>query len=182
MGWLRNSIAKLKLLYMLDLDADEGTIHVGSVRMFLPPVRVLSATRDRVIDIGPAGQRFMYEAGEDAGHEYADAIEDLGVDITSAEEFVEMCEAFGTTSGWGKITVTAVDLDGHTATVEIANTMFRSEEDEKVCEYHAGMLAGAAERILGTAMDAKEVACMNQGADACVFELREEGELDGLFN
>lgn len=178
---LKNFIAKLKLLYALDLDADAGLIHVGGVRVFLPPTRVLSATRDHLIDIGPAAQRFMYEAGKDAGHEYADAMTELGKNIDSEDDFVALCEAFGTMSGWGNIHVEQVDMDKHTGVVTISNTMFRSETDEKACEYHSGMLAGSAERILGVSMDAKERDCMNQGADACRFELREEGDFESLF-
>lgn len=178
---LRNLLTKLKLLYMLDLDTDAGTMSIGDTRVFVPPTRVLSATRNRLIDIGPAAQRFMYEAGKAAGREYADAVEQLGVSIQTEEEFVDLCESFGTLTGWGNIHVAEADFANNEYTVEIKNTLFESDADERVCEYNAGMLAGAAEHILGTAMDTKETSCMNRDAAVCTFDMREEDAFDSLF-
>lgn len=178
---LRNLFTKLKLLYLLDVDAAEGVMRIGGTRVFLPPTQVLSATRDRLIDIGPAAQRFMYEAGKDAGREYAAAVEELGFSIASKEDFVKLCESFGILSGWGRIRVVKTDFENNVYRVEIGNTIFRSEQDEKVCEYHAGMLAGAAERILDEPMDAKEVACVNQDSEYCVFDMKKEGAFEHMF-
>lgn len=178
---LRSLLVKLKLLFMLDVDITEGTMHIGDTRVFLPPTRVLAATRDRLIDIGPAAQRFMYEAGKAAGREYADAVEQLGISIESKQEFVDLCESFGTLTGWGRITVHETDFTNNEYTVEIANTAFRSDNSEKACEYHAGMMAGAAEHILDTDIDVKETACINQGDDTCLFDMREADEFDHLF-
>lgn len=172
---------KLVLLYALDVHPEEGVLHIGEERVMIPPAMILTETRERIVNIGPAGRRFLYETGKDTGKAYAEAIEQSKDTETAEEELADLCASFGSYTGWGRFNVVEEDFDTHEFTVVLHNTPFLNEREEKTGEYHAGMLAGAAEHILDTGMEARETACENARSDHCRFAIGPEEEVDVRF-
>ncbi|OYT52660.1 MAG: hypothetical protein B6U72_07565, partial [Candidatus Altiarchaeales archaeon ex4484_2] len=75
------------------------------MRVFLSPTEILNVTRKKIIGIGPAGRRFMYEAGKAAGRRYAEAVEEIYGEVEAKNRFVETCKKFGSLTGWGHLDV-----------------------------------------------------------------------------
>lgn len=175
---ISNFWEKLKLLYALRFHTDRGAIALGGVRTIVAAASILDATRRQIAQIGPAGDRFMYQAGKEAGKEYAEAVAQIKGDFSSEEAFTSTCEAFGTLTGWGDITVVAADFDAHEFRIELANTIFSTDEAEATCEYNSGMMAGAATVILDEPMDVKEVQCSNDGHTVCIHEMKPADAID----
>lgn len=166
------------LLKNLEMDEENGEINMGGERFIIASTEILNETRKKLYSIGDPAKRFMYQAGKEAGKKYAESIEKLKGDIESDEQFVEISEKFGTLTGWGKLSVTETDFENHEFTITVGNTFFTTEKDEKTCEYLAGMLAGAGEKILGRDMDVKETYCVNEKTgdkpekEKCIFEMK----------
>ncbi len=179
--WLRTWTTKLKLLYLLDLDVDRGELSFDDTRVILPPAHLLAATRDRMEDIGPAGQRFLYETGKEAGKEYAAAVEEIVGQELEREGFADICAEFGAYTGWGDHRIEKMDFDNDEYVVTVGNTPFRNDREEKTGEYHAGMLAGAGEYIRGIELEAQERTCENMGADRCEFVIKPSDQFNALF-
>ncbi len=178
---IRRLIGKLKLMYVLEMDIDNGALYLADTRLMLPPALALSATRDRIQDIGPAGQRFLYETGKDAGRQYASSIEQIMGRELQPEDFADLCAEYAAYTGWGHQEIKKMDFEKDEYVVTVQNTPFRNDRDEKTGEYHAGMFAGAGEYILGFDVDAKEIECENAGADRCVFMVKISERFDSLF-
>lgn len=178
MGRITNLWEKLKLLYALRFHTDRGAITLGGVRTIIAAASILDATRRQVAQIGPAGDRFMYQAGKEAGKEYAEAVAEINGGFGSEEAFTATCEAFGTLTGWGDITIVEEDFDNHAFRIELANTIFSTETAEHTCAYNSGMMAGAATVVLGEPMDVEEVQCSNDGHRVCVHEMKPAEDID----
>lgn len=177
----RRLVQKLKLFLLLRMHPAVGAITVHGVRSVITPAPLLTATRDRLADIGPAAKRFMYEAGKEGGHAYASSLEDAYGPFSAEDDFVTASKQFANLTGWGRLEIVEEDYDEDRFTIHIYNTLFHGPADETVDEYHAGLLAGAAEVIIGRPMDVKEVACADNDTEHCVFEMRPEGEFTTLF-
>jgi len=176
-------IDELKLLKEIGYSSGEGELRVGGVRVFLSSTDILNVTREKIIGIGPAGRRFMYEAGKAAGRRYAEAVEEIYGRVEAKNRFVESCERFGSLTGWGHLKVVEEDFNSFFFKITLRNTFFSSDKQEKTCEYNAGMLAGAAEVILGREMDVLETQCVNESDefDECVFSMKPSVEFKQLF-
>ena len=174
---------ELKLLREIGYSIGEGELRVGGVRVFLSPTEILNVTRKKIIGIGPAGRRFMYEAGKAAGRRYAEAVEEIYGEVEAKNRFVETCKKFGSLTGWGHLDVVEENFEAAVFKLTLKNTFFTSNKPEKTCEYNAGMLAGSAEVILGREMDVMEMQCVNESEenDECVFSMKPSEEFKQLF-
>lgn len=176
-------LKELEILKELDYKEEEGSLWIGGIRVFLPAVDILDVTRRKINGLGPAGKRFMYEAGKESGRRYADAVNKIHGKVEARDNFVELSEKFGSLTGWGKLEVVEKDYENQQFTVHLRNSLFTTEKKERTCEYNAGMLAGAAEVILQREMDVKEISCVNETEEnkKCVFEMKPSEEFEILF-
>jgi hypothetical protein len=146
---------RLKLIYRLSLDFSRGDIRLGDTRVFIGPTKILAHTRTKLRDIGPTGDRFLYEAGKEAGEDYAESVWEVTGDLETEQDFIEMCAEFGGYTGWGHIEVIESDMENSEFRLSIENGMIESGAEERT-PYTSGMFAGAAVVILDRDMDVQK--------------------------
>lgn len=146
---------KIKLLMKLSVNFSRGEIRLGETRVFTGPTKLLDHTRTKLRDIGPAGDRFLYEAGKESGNDYALSLWKITGGLDSEKDFIDMCAEFGAYTGWGKIEVTEADMETSEFKLAIENGFFSASVDEPT-PYTSGMFAGAAEVILDREMDVEK--------------------------
>jgi len=178
---IRGIVQKLKLFWVMSANPDAGELRAGSVRSILTPATLLDATRHRVKDIGPAGKRFMYEAGQESGKEYASYVANIYGGFKDEKRFTEVAEQFARLSGWGQVEVVEADFNTARFTIELQNTIFSADVEEKTCEYVAGVMSGTATVIFDQDIDVREEQCVNEGQERCVFTMRPSDAFDSIL-
>ena len=137
---------RLKLLKRLSYKPSEGEIKLNDSRMFMGPTSLLVHTRDKLMDIGPTGNRFLYDAGKEAGKDFAVNLVEVCGDSENEMEIVEMAAHFSSMTGWGDIEVIDADQRKDHYRIKIENGFFDTDGTEPT-PYTSGMLAGASEKI-----------------------------------
>lgn len=143
---------RIKLLLRLSYSPSEGIIKLDDTRVFTAPISLLTHTRDKIRDIGPTGDRFLYEAGKEAGKEFAETLDDINDASDKSERMVRKASQFGSYTGWGSIEVYEMNMEDQEFRIKIENGFFDTESEEPT-PYTSGMLAGAAELILKREMN-----------------------------
>ncbi len=170
-------IEKIKLLKNLKIDESKGEMSIGGVRFLMISPELLCSLQRNLLKIGPVMERMFYDAGKDCGKEFARSVSKV-FKIKDKDGFVDMCEKFGTLSGWGKLTIVEKDYDNDRYRINLSNSFLSGagEKGKKNCYFNAGMLAGSAEIILKKEMDAVETKCASQGHSHCEFLMKPSKE------
>lgn len=104
-----------------------------------------------------------------------EAANDLDAGAEEVDAFWETLPDRWSDLGLGTLGLRVVGPDEVEATVEGSLASRRDgDADAPVCSLEAGVLAGAARRLVGARCRVDERACAGAGAEACVFEVRFE--------
>lgn len=183
-----SAIRKLKrlreALKALDVDDKRGILTAYGERFLFIPLELIHSIEDRLVDsLGPVtATSFQYEIGKEGGREYMRMARKAGYDITDVREVRKVAERLGTLGGWGKLTVTDVNLDQRIARVTWTNGVSVRNKKGKtpVCHFGRGILTGCAEVIFGRKCESIEISCEGKGDPYCEAVIGDPAEIENV--
>jgi predicted hydrocarbon binding protein len=159
------------LLERAKFDEDKGELTIAEMDWILMGGSTLRALIDGIMSLlGAGGVPILFEAGRNAGKEFANAILKEGMLI---QELPKWLMAFFTWSGWGKIWA-RVDFNNKQATVEIYNcaTARGIQSKEPSCHFIRGYIAGIGEVLFSSPTECTEIKCLSKGDTSCFFRVQ----------
>ncbi len=166
----------------LSWSAGAGALTFHDVRyLLIRPETLMQFQRAVESEVGPvrAGE-LLYSGGFSGGHlsgrRYKEA---FGLSPREAVEF--MCR-MGGEIGWGRFELEALDVEHGRLVVTVHNSVFAQAglqlptfpEPLPCCHLIRGVLGGLMSGLYGTRVQARELACLAQGAAACRFEVERQ--------
>jgi predicted hydrocarbon binding protein len=183
-----SAIRKLKrlreALKALDVDEKRGVLTAYGERFLFIPLKLIHSIEDRLTEnLGPVtATSFQYEIGKEGGREYMRMARKAGYDITDVSDVRKLAERLGTLGGWGKLTVTEVNLEKRITRVRWTNGVSVRNKKGKtpVCHFGRGILTGCAEIIFGKSCESLEVLCEGKGDPYCEAVIGDAAEIELL--
>lgn len=171
-------------LKALDVDEKKGILTAYGERFLFIPLKLIHSIEDRLVySLGPVtATSFQYEIGREGGREYMRMARKAGYGITDVREVRKVAERLGTLGGWGKLTVTEVNLDKRIARVRWTNGVSVRNRKGKtsVCHFGRGILTGCAEVIFGIKCESIEISCEGKGDEYCEAVIGEPAEIENV--
>ncbi len=171
------------ILSALKWSAEAGALTFNDVRyLLIRPETLMEFQRAVEAEAGPdrAGEllyRGGFTGGQLSGRRYKEA---FGLSPREAVEF--MCR-MGGEIGWGRFEVEALDGERARLVVNVHNSVFAQarlqlagpREPLPGCHLIRGVLGGLMSGLYSVGVQAREAACLAQGAAACRFEVEGQG-------
>lgn len=171
-------------LKALDVDDQRGILTAYGERFLFIPLELIHSIEDRLADsLGPVtATSFQYEIGKEGGRDYMRMAKKAGYEITAVREVRKVAERLGTLGGWGKLTVTEVNLDKRIARVKWTNGVSVRNRRGKtpVCHFGRGILTGCAEVIFNRECESIEITCQGKGDPYCEAVIGAPGEIEQI--
>lgn len=142
----------------------------GGRGILLPQAGMTAMFADLVKLFGTGGESILFRAGEAMGREGAGDLAKLfsGDEVTTgAAQFTKLYAALG----WGRLQVIGAEPGRTWYTLRLSDG-FESAGVKSArpnCHFTRGLIAGSSERILGRAVDCKEMECAAAGSSDCIF-------------
>ncbi len=181
-----------------DVDVEKGRISIGGVDEVLFGSEIVEILHHVLGEAaGEEKERYLYEIGYQAGFKEATYALEKGrwapkilVPLVTSAGLIDrvrcdnrmarfldhvenmVARLILNEGGWGRI----AEFDYRSRPIRV--TLLYSQEaawlppsDQPVCHIFAGLVAGHVSAVSGERLEAREVACVAAGAEACVFEI-----------
>ena len=120
---------------------------------------------------GPLGVAITEQMGQSYGKSLGNIGKKWHMDLRA---FFETMVKLGSKTGWGSLSLSGGDPLTGRALLRLENCVFCTEEagkEERLCEFFAGVVRGAADEITGKSHSVVETQCAGAGARYCEFYL-----------
>lgn len=159
----------------LELDPARGALSYQGVRYLLIRPEPLAAIHRELQARGIAPGEVFYRAGYEGGLRSGTYFRERFAE--TPEGAVRFMTGMGGQIGWGAMTLRRLDPGRGELILEVAGSPFAEAlrpAPEPVCHLIRGVFGGVAEGLLGWRAEARETACLAEGAPLCVFEIRDQ--------
>lgn len=162
------------ILNELKFDEARGALLYKDVRyLLIRPETLIAFQKAAEEQLGAGADALLFAGGFTGGTLSAKKYREVFglTDLQSVEFMANM----GTEIGWGKLTVTHLDVSKRELTLVVMSSPFAGaygKAERGVCHLVRGVFAGMAKGIFGTEVDAREEECVAMGHAQCKIVVR----------
>ncbi len=167
------------ILAELKFDDARGALLYNDVRyLLIRPETLIAFQKAAEGKLGAGADELLYAGGFTGGTLSAKKYRQV-FGLTDAQS-VEFMAKMGTEIGWGKFTVSSLDVEKRELVLVVASSPFAAaygKAERGVCHLIRGVFAGLASGIFGCAVESHEEECSARGHARCKFVVRGIGQI-----
>lgn len=170
----KNNGMENSILADLKFDAQRGALLYNDVRyLLIRPETLIAFQKAAEEKLGAGADQLLFAGGYTGGTLSARRYRE--VFGFSDEESVAFMAKMGMEIGWGKFSVTRLDVTAGELIFQVESSPFAAaygKAGRGVCHLIRGVFAGLASGIFGREVSAREEECLAMGNPACQFVIR----------